>query len=306
MERKKPSLLGRILGITLAVLALGALAWGLVYNLNRCGVYARVYENPVYVQAQVTRHSEYEDSDDNTTYYSYITYTVGGATYENVQYESFSTASKRTPLHTTLTVALNPENHGELLQKVASPLLTVFLCAIALALVVVNLQSFRARSLQRASEGRPDRDKIAKDLQTLIASRFLRVFWMGLTVVLGLLHRRFPILFGTGYLVATVGAGCCWLCCLFNALRDGNRVRKGNFTVRWDQLLKKESESDGEGGVSYCLYYVSKDAPDRVWCRQVSREAWDAAREGSVIQAVYLPGDKKPKLTYGASEITVD
>lgn len=304
MERKKGITWRGVLGFLLAVAVMGLLVWGVVYNLNRCARYGQVCENPLRVEATVTGHDQWEDSEGDTRYESFLTYTAGGQTYENIPYERVSRAAKLTPVGTVLTVELNPQNPGELLEKMASPFLTLFLCAVTLALVVGNLQSRRGRAPGNPERRRPQRDTMARDLRRQIAGRFCRVYWMGLTAVLGALCARFPMLFGEGYVAAALGTGCCWLYCLLTTLRDGNRVRKDQFTVTWDRLLRKDRQEDEES-ITYRLHYVNQNAPDKVWVREVSQREWEAAREGSIIQSVYLPGDRRPRLTYGDEGIPV-
>ena len=91
-----------------------------------CLRYEKVYLDPIIVQGTITQHSEYEDSEGDTTYYAHITYTVDGKKY-TIKYDSYGSESKLPALGTTHTISVNPDNHSELINNITESKYIIFI-----------------------------------------------------------------------------------------------------------------------------------------------------------------------------------
>lgn len=296
MQKKHSLLTVIILGILLLIILLVFIGL-FIKGLADCREYAQVYKDPVYVEAIVTKHTKHEDSEGDISYQSYVSYTVDGRTYKNVSYESESLKSKLTPVSTQITLAVNPNDHGVLMEKLANGSLMVLICGIILIIALTAaLQTLRKRKVSRQLSVRADRQIVTRDLCRFIMARFFRVLWLFITIFLLYLTFRFPMLYGKSCLIAAAVTGTFWLICMYTTIRDFHRVKNGEFEIHWDVLVSKEEKEDSDSDPVYILHYGSAN---RRWKQIVDSSAYHKARVGQVsLQAVYMSGNIKPVLYY--------
>lgn len=290
MRNKKP-----LLGTILAIVALLIVVIMFIGSLKDCGRYARLYNDPIYVDAVVTDHDEYEDSDGDTTYRSYITYRLDGKKYTNVRYESTSSRSKLTDLGEEVTITINPEDHGELMKDVANPATTVMLGVFTSLGMAAAIQELLRLKLSRYQLGAIDREVARKDALIMVQSRVFRILWTLLAVLLVCLPSFYPMLFGSGYYAAAIVMCIFWAICIVRIIRDTRLIQNGNFEIRRDVLIRKEQSTDSDGDPVYTLYYKGVKGQ---WSKSVSYKKYLIAEEGCAIYAVYLGSSNNPLFHY--------
>ena len=276
--------------LILAVILMGAV----VRDFLTAEHYRRVYRDPITVTATVTKHDMESDSED-TSYYSYISYTVDGNTYHNVQYERVNNQDARTPLGQEVTVQVSPEAPGTLLQSLKQPF-SLYAEFFFLSLMASwAITSFRKRRLSTGVYSMPGSDTVTSDLMVTVRARTCRVLWLLMLVVTGVLYWRYPMMYKGGYLVAGAVYGLFWLLCMFSAIQDAKRVQNGDYTVQRDILVRKEKYEDDDCNTHYRLHYA---AGGRTWSRDVTWQEYQRASEGSSVRSVYLAGGRRPVLHY--------
>lgn len=266
-----------------------------VTGVMNCQEYSEVYKDPVWVEATVTLHDEYEDSDGDTDYYSYVSYTVDGVYYKNVDFETENTRSDLTPCGTKLRLAVNPRNHAQLLMNLAQPgVVAVTGTAVAATLAAI-LWVLRRRRLSKEAYLLNDDEVIKKDIKAAISARFFRPLWFFATVMMAALCVLYPMIFGKWFIVYAAVLAVFWVICIIRAIKDMGMCARGEYTIHNDRLVDKHENTDSDGDTTYTLCYA---ADDREWSTSTTRKKFEKAVIGTVIKAVYLNGRKKPIVHY--------
>lgn len=266
-----------------------------VTGVMDCQEYSEVYKDPVWVEATVTLHDEYEDSDGDTDYYSYVSYTVDGVYYKNVDFETENSKSDLTPCGTRLRLAVNPRDHSQLLMNLAGPgVVAVTGTAVAATLAAI-LWVLRRRRLSKEAYLLNDDEVIRKDIRAAISARFFRPLWFFAAVMMAALCVIYPMIFGKWFVAYAVVLAVFWVICLIRAIKDMGMCTRGEYTIHNDRLVDKQEHTDSDGDTTYTLCYA---ADDREWSTSTTRKKYDKAVIGTVIKAVYLNGRKKPIIHY--------
>lgn len=265
------------------------------FPLADCLEYQRVCDSAIVVEAVVSKHAVKDEFGLEQSYDSRITYTVNGTTYKNILYErNVSRRSKLTPMDSRVTVAVNPENPGELLEHIIYPSEAFTLSLPLMAALAWLLQNLRRLRLSKNVDGKPDGDTVTRDLKIVLASRFLRVFFLLDVLSALLLYFLFPAVFSWGILIVAGLFLVPWLIFLGFTLRDAARIGKGDFLIRRELLVRKEKVKSGNG--FKCFLYYS--GPEKEWRAPVLPAVYRRAVENSPVHAVYLEGFGRPLLYY--------
>ena len=96
------------LGILLGIWVLFAFIM-VVMALDDMAHYQRVWDEPITVDAVITSHDSYEDSEGDIDYYSYASYEIDGDFYE-VTYETKNSKKRLTPIGTEVQLQVSPED----------------------------------------------------------------------------------------------------------------------------------------------------------------------------------------------------
>lgn len=266
----------------------------LIGSISSLEHFNRVHENPLVVTATVVTHESY-DNDGDTDYCSYVRYKVQDVLYENRPYEDVDTITELTPLGQTVQLEVSPEDPAEQISELKreGQLLFVFL-PIFLALVSLGWKSVLRKQRSKENFSTPEPETIRKDALLTITSRFSLPFFLLMALGYGLCVWRYPAAAYDAMEYFAAGCAAIWLFCLFVAVRDCNIIRRDEYKLRRDILLRKDSRADDETA-SYYLIYRSEA---QTWKTRVTKEEFDQAREGSSILSVYLPGKQKPVVHY--------
>lgn len=293
---KRKIIAGEVIGIVIGAIVLVASACAFIFGISRCVHYNRVLQAPLYVDAEVTLHREDEDSEGDTIYVAYVSYTVGDTYYKNVRYDSEHKLANLPDVGTKLRLAVDPTNPKTLLKTVGGTgFMTAMYGMVLFSVLAGFLRSLRRKKLSRFNRWVAEDDVMVQDLHIVIRARFFRVLALLLTVMLVTLRLVFPRIFGTGYVIAAIVFGVFWLISVINAAVATYKVNNGMYEIHADKMTKKEESSDTDGGTSYTLYYESAG---RSWSKNVTLQKYLAAEVGATVYAVYLKGSRTPILHY--------
>lgn len=266
-----------------------------VTGVMDCQEYSEVYKDPVWVEATVTLHDEYEDSEGDTDYYSYVSYTVDGVYYKNVDFETENSKSDLTPYGTRLRLAVNPRDHSQLLRNLARPGFVTVMGTATAAALAGGLWALRRRRLSKEAYLLNDDEVIRKDIKAAISARFFRTCWFFAAVMMVALCVVYPMIFGKWFIAYAAVLAVFWVICLIRAIKDMGMCARGEYTIHNDRLVDKHENTDSDGDTTYTLCYA---ADDREWSTSTTRKKYERAVIGTVIKAVYLNGRKKPIIHY--------
>lgn len=290
MKNRKASV-SQILGYILPVVIFLGLSYLFISSITQCIYYNEVFKNPAYVDAEVTLHTEEEDSEGDTTYVAYVSYQFGDTYCKNIRYRS---GNKIPPIGAKLQLAVDPDDPATLLDKVDCAFFAVSSGGALCIFFAILLRELRRRKLTQGFRGTVEPEVLERDLQLIIWARIPWVMWLLITVLIAVLKLSFPVLFGEGYWIAAAITGGFLLISMTNTVIAAWKVHKGLYEIHQDQLVDKKERSDSED-TTYTLYYQSGK---RTWQQNVTAAKFYRARVGSSVSAVYLQGCRKPIMHY--------
>lgn len=249
-------------------------------GLSSAAHFGRVYEAPLTVTAKVSSVVT-EAEDDGTAYTVFVTYTVDGITYEDIEYDVFDDFQKVPRVGATVQLNVSPEDPAQTLRDLKNiatgTLLWIFGPSAAIALL------WRSLLRKRRSKGilhTPDEETIQTDLRLTVISRFCLAFWLVSALAIALMIAGYPYIFSQSCLFI---AGFClliWLVCLLRARRDLQAVDEQNYRI------------------------IRANPPQSHSVRRyVTQEPWETATKTDarqILLRVYL-SKKSPELSYNAN-----
>lgn len=293
---KKKIYAGDVIGFVIGIILFLASVCLFVNGVVKCAYYNRALQAPLYVDAEVTLHREDEDSEGDTVYVAYVSYTAGDTYYKNVRYDSERKQANLPDIGTKLRLAVDPANPKTLLKTVSGTgFMTISYGVVLFAIMAGFLRSLRRKKLSRFNRWVAEADVMERDLHIVIRARFFRVLMLLLCLMFVTLRLAFPRIYSTGCVIAAIVCGVFWLIGVINAAVATYKVNNGMYDIHADKLVRKDESSDTDGGTSYTLYYQS---PGRSWSKNVSHQKYLAATVGSTVYAVYLKGSRSPIMHY--------
>ena len=296
MRNFKKIISSEVVSIVIACAMFLGLAYLFVAGLVRCITCNRYLEDPIYVDAVVTEHVEYWDSDEGGNVCEvYVSYTIDNETFPHVYYLRENSKEELVAIGEHLSLIVDPQDHGKLYKNAMNSFMIISADVIFCVMIAAFLRDFRRRHLTTGLQSSVETAALEKDLHIIIRGRMARVLWLLLTILFGGFRLAFPLLFGKGYMIAAAVTGVFWLIAMTNALIATYKVRHGMYTVHIDQLVKKDTATDSDGDPVYRLHYESGN---RRWDSSVSQAEYQRANVGSTVVAVYLHGCSYPILHY--------
>lgn len=279
------------LGILLGIWVLFAFIM-VVMALDDMAHYQRVWDEPITVDAVITSHDSYEDSEGDIDYYSYASYEIDGDFYE-VTYETKNSKKRLTPIGTEVQLQVSPEDPSAKMSALKSSgvafLIFYTLLAAPVALAVRWIGSYKKGS------GCPDYDTVRKDIKRQICTRYLLYFLPLLVLGYSLAYWQYPMTIWVAAPIAAVFCVGIWVWQLRLAIRDIGVVNAGEFELRQTVVVAKKAETDSDGDTTYILIYSSGD---KKWSASVGYKVYERAVVGDRTWAAFLPGKEKPTVHY--------
>lgn len=265
---------------------------GGVLPIRRLEHYNRVCENPLTVQATVTKHDENDD-----TYYSYVSYTVNGVTYKNVKFESGG-KKQLTPLGTTLSLEVSPEDPSQLLTRLVKDSYIVWFSAALVALFLSFLWHclFTFKDADNPHLA-PNPDEVSKNAKLRIYCDASLAFFLLLPILYMTIYWRYPILAYPWVLFVCGGSMALWIWRVIVSILALRNVRKNNLVVVKDVLTRKYTNKDEDDNTHYYLEYTSSIS-GKTWSTATDMRTHEVLALGTSVTAVYLSGKKTPLYHY--------
>lgn len=257
-----------------------------------CLRYEKVYLNPIIVQGTITEHSEYEDSEGDTTYYAHITYTVDGKKY-TIEYDSSGSESKLPALGTKHTISVNPDNHSELINKITNSKNAIFILPFFIAGIIIIVCILAREKLLKKNKDDYE-DKIKRDIKTVILTRRSDKIFTVLAIGAAALYLRFPFVFSKAIIITAAVFLLIAGIFIFRNIKCLNLIKNDEYTIVKSTLYNKRIQS-GEDSDTYFLHY--RDTENE-WTCTVPQKKYDTAVIGTSVKTVYLNGIKNPLISY--------
>lgn len=261
----------------------------MIYNCLR---YEKVYLNPIIVQGTITKHSENEDSEGDTTYYAHITYTVDGKKY-TIKYDSSGSESKLPALGTTHTISVNPDNHSELINNITNSKHIIFILPFFIAGIIIIVCSLAREKLLKKNKDDYE-DRIKRDIKAVILTRRSDKIFTVPAIGAAALYLRFPFVFPKATIIIAAVFLLITGIFIFKNIKCLNLIKNNEYTIVKSTLYDKRIQR-GEDSDTYHLYYRDTE---NAWSCTVSQYKYDTAGIGTNVKTVYLNGIKKPIISY--------
>lgn len=298
---KPPILRGKVF-FQIALLALILVVSGrsLLASLDACIRLPQARENAELVSAVVRNVERSTDSDGDYEYNVYIRYRYEGKDYDVLILSGTKDNSWKDRIGQSLSVRINPDRPGELIDSLEKRAENT-----VLGLGVFNLWLWIAAMPNRkkwTEDNGHGRCFIQQDLKDCVRRRWLWKWGLltgtELVVCVLIFHNGIP-----GW-NALLGAVLIWLGLKgFKHRRtDLQKISNEEFDIRNDTLTDKYETLNNNCKKKYCLKYTNENGS---WRKTVSRQEYQEASIGQVMQGVYLSGEKRPTLilSEGKTEI---
>ena len=160
--------------------------------------YTRLIDSAITVDAVVTDHSKKSD-DNDYDYVSYVTYTVNGVEYENIEYRTVDVQDELDPIGTTVRIKVNPENPKESMSDIRSTanLTLWFFPPMAIFAAVAGIVFFKTEHSKDCNVDIVDQESIVQCFRNIMKTRVARPYFFVLTIYFVILTLVFPIVFNT-------------------------------------------------------------------------------------------------------------
>lgn len=272
--------------IIIIIILISICAIGLISGIFCIPDYVKYKDNALSVDAVVTHHKvEEPTTDDSTTdYISYIEYTVDGKVYSNIMYENTSIKSKLTPIGTTVTVKVNPENPKQLMSSLGTMILiSGTLVSLVISYICGSLYETFIKSKKILEENLTVHDKIYLYLKYKNKS----------TIKTFLIVSTFALIEFFLYLILEANLVCiisiiAVLIALFTLIRflyKNNKINKSQYNIINETLIDKEVVKNND---SEDEYYLSFSSENTSWKHKFSSRKYNMVEPGTIINSVYL------------------
>lgn len=160
--------------------------------------YTELIDHAITVDAVVTKHDKISD-DNDYDYVSYVSYTVNGVEYKDIEYETNDIESQLDPIGTTVKIKVNPENPEESMADIRS---SAFACLVPLpSMAILGLiAGIKYLKTERSEDyviDVVDKESIVQCFQNIMKTRIIRPFFFTITIYYVMLTLVFPIVFST-------------------------------------------------------------------------------------------------------------
>lgn len=257
-NKQKKSIGEILLFVVLPILMILIFGAMIVMGVQSAIQYTRLHDKAITVEAVVTKHAS-ESDDNGEDYVSYISYSVNGVEYENIQYEKRDTEDSLDPIGSTVTIKVNPENPEEFMSDIR--FYAHFFLTAAPAIILFGLVAFIKSGIVERSENyvvdTVDEECIKHCFKSTIKNRVLRTFFFVFTVYRLLLTLVFPLVFNSltlAYITAAV-----FLVLLGIDLIRLMCIKTSRYSICMGEFTEKYATTNQDNETTYWIKYYFPD-----------------------------------------------